>query len=386
MRKSPHHHQALDGLCHRSPNEDKLLGLPEEETVTNPTQPNKGEANHIAALVAGLERQFANHLASSPPVIALLDFPGHGNVGDSAIWLGERRLLSMLGIDNYLVSSVTSHTEPSLDRRAASGGTILLHGGGNFGDLWPRHQEFRDRIVDRYPHARIIQLPQTLHFRDDEGAEEARLRYAGHPNFHIMYRDTRTAFLASSVSGGRATLATDAALALDLHRTRSPDLDIFFLLRSDREQVDWGQPGRSLDDLRWAAADWPYDPYRSPPGASRVRISATVRRERVRRRALTRMSARSSTAAFANRRWDGLAARRLAGGIDLLSRGRVVITDRLHGHILCLVSGIPHVFLDNSYGKVSAFAETWGTVSSTAVPAQDLEHATQLAVELLQAT
>jgi pyruvyl transferase EpsO len=46
-------------------------------------------------------------------------------------------------------------------------------------------------------------------------------------------------------------------------------------------------------------------------------------------------------------------------GLRLLSAGHVVVTERLHGHVLCLLAGIPHVVLDNSYGKVRAFVEAW---------------------------
>src|SRR5207249_3440314 len=56
---------------------------------------------------------------------------------------------------------------------------------------------------------------------------------------------------------------------------------------------------------------------------------------------------------------DPLAWERLLRGCCLLSKGCVVITDRLHGHILCLLLGIPHVLLDNNYGKVRWFYETW---------------------------
>ena len=38
--------------------------------------------------------------------------------------------------------------------------------------------------------------------------------------------------------------------------------------------------------------------------------------------------------------------------VPTLRRGKVVITDRLHAHVLCLLLGIPHVLLDNNYGKV----------------------------------
>jgi len=54
-----------------------------------------------------------------------------------------------------------------------------------------------------------------------------------------------------------------------------------------------------------------------------------------------------------------LAQNRLDRGVKLLSSAEFVITDRLHGHILCLLLGIPHIALDNSYGKLSGFISTW---------------------------
>jgi pyruvyl transferase EpsO len=37
----------------------------------------------------------------------------------------------------------------------------------------------------------------------------------------------------------------------------------------------------------------------------------------------------------------------------------MVVTNRLHGHILCVLLGIPHFVSDNSYGKLSAFHGDW---------------------------
>jgi pyruvyl transferase EpsO len=45
--------------------------------------------------------------------------------------------------------------------------------------------------------------------------------------------------------------------------------------------------------------------------------------------------------------------------MDLLSRGRVVITDRLHGHVLATLLGLPHCVMDSQYGKVRALWDTW---------------------------
>ena len=46
-------------------------------------------------------------------------------------------------------------------------------------------------------------------------------------------------------------------------------------------------------------------------------------------------------------------------GLQLLQRGRVLVTDRLHGHILSTLLGVPHVLLDNQDQKLSSFHNTW---------------------------
>jgi pyruvyl transferase EpsO len=62
--------------------------------------------------------------------------------------------------------------------------------------------------------------------------------------------------------------------------------------------------------------------------------------------------------------YDWQAHWRVRYGCRSLAAGRIVITDRLHAHILSLLLGIPHVVLDNNYGKLRRFCDTWGTLSS----------------------
>ena len=81
--------------------------------------------------------------------------------------------------------------------------------------------------------------------------------------------------------------------------------------------------------------------------------------------------------------YDPLARERLLRGCGLLSRGRVVITDRLHGHVLCLLLGIPHVLLENNYGKVRWFSETWTRDCSLACWADSPPEALALAEAML---
>lgn len=46
-------------------------------------------------------------------------------------------------------------------------------------------------------------------------------------------------------------------------------------------------------------------------------------------------------------------------GFKILGRSEFVVTDRLHGHIMSTVMGLPHVLMDSKLGKNLALHDTW---------------------------
>ena len=71
--------------------------------------------------------------------------------------------------------------------------------------------------------------------------------------------------------------------------------------------------------------------------------------------------------------WAGVATEHQRRGIELLCSASVVVTDRLHAHVLSLLLGIPHVVTDNVSGKIRSFHETWTSDSELATWAESLE-------------
>ena len=57
---------------------------------------------------------------------------------------------------------------------------------------------------------------------------------------------------------------------------------------------------------------------------------------------------------------------RLQRGMRTLGQGRVVLTDRLHAHVLCILMGKPHVVLGDSHGKIRAFFDAYSSRLSPA--------------------
>ena len=303
---------------------------------------------------------------------ALLGFPDYGNVGDSAIWLGEAAALRALDARVAYACDARTYSAAALRARLPAG-VILLTGGGNLGDLWERHQRFREQVIEAFPHLPVVQLPQTIHFRSPANLDRARRVFRAHPDFTLLARDRRSLEVAERELGVRTALCPDMALALGrLDRPRRARAGVVALARSDVESA--ADLRRAIGDRVWCT-DWIDD----------VDTLATRATERL--RTLARRHPRGF-GALHRAVWLGyprIAPDRGRRGGRILSGGRVVITDRLHGHILSLMLGIPHVVLDNSYGKVRAFFETWthscGLARWADSPAHGLELARRLALE-----
>jgi pyruvyl transferase EpsO len=78
-----------------------------------------------------------------------------------------------------------------------------------------------------------------------------------------------------------------------------------------------------------------------------------------------------------------LARGQLARGAAQLASAEVVVTDRVHGHILTLLLGRPQVVLDNEDGKVHALIRGWTEASPLVHLATSADEALEKAVGLV---
>jgi pyruvyl transferase EpsO len=316
-------------------------------------------------LVASLAQKISevlNPLIPSGSTCALLDFPNHGNVGDNAIWLGEKAYLRSINAAIVYASDISAHSDARL-RKKLKGGILLMHGGGNLGDVWLHHQRFREQIISEYRSFQIIQLPQTIHFQHKENLERARSIFNAHPNLTLLVRDRRSLEIARNEFRAASYLCPDTAFMLgDLPRLGAAQTKIVWLARTDTESSGYSCPSAEADVCR---LDWRRDPRSAVFRANNF----LVRHSRCKTPILR------DCAAFLSCAYDVLARRRLVRGCRLLCQGQVVVTDRLHGHIISLLLGIPNVLLDNNYGKVKNFYETWTQSCGLTVWAESLEEA-----------
>lgn len=296
---------------------------------------------------------------------ALLDFPDHSNVGDSAIWLGETQFFADHAKPPAYASNLKSHDSNQMEQ-AIGDGTIFLHGGGNFGTIWKSHQDFRIELLTRFHGQRIIQLPQSIYFDNYEAVDETARAIEQHGDFTLLVRDQRSLEFSRCHFQCEVFLCPDMALYMEPLERQAPVHDFYYLMRTDFERSVRGKadhPGHSFESGDWLTED-----------KLQMRMSAATSKL---------LDFGQSPNAARALKYDRLAHTRLKRGIASLSSGRVVVTDRLHGHILSTLLGIPHVALDNNYGKLQNFIQAWTSDIGFLRTADTLEEAQSLAEELL---
>ena len=312
--------------------------------------------------------------------VAFVNYPNIDNPGDSLLWLGTRAALARRGATLAFACEPRTY-RPALIRRAiGERGKVLIGAGGNLGDLYPRspQQKVRERVLRDLPRARVIQLPQSLYFQRERRAKRFARLAARHESFTLLLREHESVERAAAI-GLRSVLCPDIAFALDpIDRPGEPDCDVFWIARHGPEakhEVPVLEPGV-------VAGDFPAAAEQRSGRAGRI-LAAELALNRALVGAAGRRGPGSRLAAgLAARRYDSLAYRRVRLATRTVARGRALVTDRFHGHALAVLMDIPHVLVDNVYGKNRSLYEAWTSRFALAHWADDPAEAQRIALEL----
>ena len=327
------------------------------------------DEKHLAAIRHSTRDVLKAVLGDECSDAVLLDTPRHRNAGDSLIWMGELRYLADLGVNVTYHTDIGRYFAEDL-RRASAGAPVLLQGGGNFGDLYPAHDEFRRHIIRTLPRRRIIMLPQSMHYEHPRRATAVSADYASGTNLTILLRDSVSLAKAlAMLPSADLRFCQDMAFGAPLEDvTAGERCEPLVLNRSDSEtatghldpacpHTDWSFT--SLTRLRWGLL---------------IAAGALYRRSpRSIRRALLPVSQGANSCCM--RLNVGAAVRQFG-------RATVVATNRLHAHVLSALLGIPHVVTDNSYGKTAAIYNDYSGRFETAHWATTLDGAIVAATNL----
>ncbi|WP_375514721.1 polysaccharide pyruvyl transferase family protein [uncultured Nostoc sp.] len=307
---------------------------------------------------------------------ALLDYPEHRNVGDHLIWLGSIFYLSDVAKTKINYTAAIKNFSGSAMEKQIGKAPIFLNGGGNLGDIWPEYQAFREHIISKYRDRPIIILPQSIYFANPFNLTKAALIFNSHPNLTLFARDQYSYEIAlKHFYNCHIILSPDMVFQMvempGLSFQSNSELPILYHCRQDKE-LEPSFVSASINLPNLIVEDWlsfklleKFDDL--PVAVELQQLSQKVgqRNSETNQESVSwhKWYYHHPYVAKFNQLYNPSVHQKawafMYSGIQQFQQYRLVITNRLHGHILCTLLGIPHIFLPNSYHKNKMFYETW---------------------------
>jgi len=308
------------------------------------------------------------------PVI-YVDFPLHYNVGDQLINQGTEAAFAALELNVIARLSLLQlgHIGPDgesfvpnrhiamLDRMMAEGATLVMHGGGNFGDIYRDHQAFREFLIQRYPGKPIVVLPQSVHFDTEQSKARAVRVMRGHGAIRMFLRDHESLRFARDECGVEASALPDMAQCL----WQTPEFTKPLTGKGKGELVFARRDGEEAGWVRANATECDWDDL----------ITGTDNALRKLYRLREKAAITEGLALSSWRHWYHLRNRVTFRTANFFAQYDSVITDRLHGMILSTLLYRPLSFVDNRYGKLSRYYQAWLSGSDQVAPRVESPHA-----------
>lgn len=281
----------------------------------------------------------------------LLDLPYYDNIGDTLIWEGTREFLKTLPYKCLYYASKDSFRYRDLPPDTV----ILLSGGGNFGDLYRQHSEFRRIVIESYPRNKVIILPQTIFYEDKELMSEDAWFYAQYKNVTICAREKYSYDLLKAHFSNPCLLVPDMAFFINLegYKLGKETDKVLYLKRIDKELSK--DDGKTEIPKNAEVHDWPTYEY------SFLKVKMIEKLFYKFCRLLTILKFSDKSIARLNDWKRNYFYRRfyVQLGIDFLGPYSLIYTTRLHVMILGVLLNKKMHLINNTSGKVVNFYNTW---------------------------
>lgn len=274
-------------------------------------------------------------LTSQNRKVWFLDAPDYGNIGDQAIAYGIKKFLQDVMPDalilevqeSKLVSKLTG-----LKKQISPDDLIVLQGGGNMGNLYPKYEWMRRLVVKNFPNNRIVIFPQSIYFtKDIFGNREKNISakiYQSHKNLTIFARDRKSQQkMKEEFAGVDIQLSPDIVLYLTGLINGSHNKKIGMCIRNDKE--------RSISETQ----------------LEELLESISANNQKIDH--LSTITDIEESITEKNRE------EYVVSKLQEFSEYQLIITDRLHGMIFAYVVGTPCIGVDNKTGKSKALYEDW---------------------------
>lgn len=272
-----------------------------------------------------LEKWFHNDIKRKK--IVLFGSPEHCNLGDHAISIAEMQFLRDNFTNYHIVelSSGTFNRYTEIIRKFIKCKDILIVTGGGFlGNLWIEEELWVRKLIQIFPHNKIIIFPQTVYFTNDAVGEREKRKsidiFSRHKRLIFFLRDQKSYCLVKSEYKKLKYIgmAPDFVTYLNLSEPHFAREGILLCLRDDKE---------SVSDIKDELIEY-------------------LERKKIKYSFISTIA----TGDYCNICDRDIRFRELT---DKFKKGKLVITDRLHAMLFAAITGTPCFALDNISGKVS---------------------------------
>ncbi|TCB46544.1 hypothetical protein E0H83_06715 [Acinetobacter terrestris] len=265
----------------------------------------------------------------------------YGNIGDLAISSAQKRFLEENLADYEVFPVPISKTRlwlGSIKKQVTSEDIITIIGGGNMGSLYPDIEDLRQLVIRNFPYNKIVCFPQTLDWDDSQSSNQALKKivkiYSGHTDIHIFARELITYKKLEEIFNGQQNVkigfVPDIVMSASAKKlgvvNSSRPTGILTCLRNDKECA--------LKAEHYAILDSAID----DTGLTITKTDTHTGGSGLSKAECTKM---------------------LSNKIQQFAEAKLVITDRLHGMILCMLSGTPCLVLPNSNHKIRQTYLDW---------------------------
>lgn len=282
----------------------------------------------------------------------LLDIPSHNNLGDTLIAQGELDFLKKI---NQKCVGLSLTNCFYFENHINNDTIILFHGGGNFGDLYTIHNNFRKQIITKYPHNKVIIFPQTVWYKDPENLIKDANFFASYPNVTICARDQRSlSILQTYFVNNKSMLVPDMAFCINPNRLKiNQDAEGALLIQ--RTDIESSPIPYDINRENLVITDWPLF------NETNCQLFRNLKRFILLSSSIDKRLHTKIRLWIYNLYWmEFILPFLVSKSICFISAYKCVFSTRLHG---CILSLLLHknsiIVIDNSYGKNSSFVKTW---------------------------
>lgn len=265
----------------------------------------------------------------------LVDVPNYGNIGDNAIAVSELDFLKKFIADDVSVFFVGDFYENIkwIKKNATKETIILLHGGGNVGTEYKYFEIIRQMICFLFPKNKIVLFPQTVDYGDQSIRENrkylnnAKKMYNKHQNLIMCAREKVSYELMKEYFPKKKILLTpDIVLRYkaDIQEKRDEKL-VGFCFRNDSEK---SMQDKDIEEIQVTLELKGLNVHYTDTAISGVLVDSVEKAENL-----------------------------VKAKIEELAHYKLVLTDRLHGMILCYLAKTPCIAFSNYNHKVKGMYE-----------------------------